>query len=400
MTNEQLLEIKQIHTEMLDAVEKGRNEQGTFNSELQEKFDRMNVRMDTIEISAQKAAQNIHVNGQLVKSFNPERKEAFEQFLRKGKEEMSQDQLKMIRSKEGLTPDQLKMLTEGDATGGGFFVVPEYVQEIIKSVILISPIRQYAKIRTTSTRSVKVPKRTGTFAATWTGEAQQQSEAKGLKYGMEEVPNHNLTAIQDISNEDLEDPMFDLSAEISSEVSEQFAKAEGTAFVNGNGKNQPEGFMGNSSVAYDPSTVSGAFTATGDEFVTCAHNLKSVYAANATWFLNRQTIGKVRLMKDSQGRPIWLPFAQSGLDGKNAPTIVGIPYAEVPDMDNVAANKFPVALGDWKRAYLIVDRLDIAMQRDPYSLGDFGAVRFRARKRVGGQLILSEAVRKIKIAVS
>src|SRR5579875_1879779 len=403
VTKEIITEVSNLHKEMLDTVERSVKETktafGQFEVTTQAKFDKLNVRLDELELKH--IRPYTHAAKQLQKNFNEKRKNAFDNWMRKGSEDISPEEKALIRSKEGFTPEQLKMLTEGDAQGGGFFVVPEYVQDIVKSVVLISRIRNYAKIRTTRSNVVKQPKRTGTMAATWTAEANKQSPASGLTYGIDEVPNHAMTAIMDISLEDLEDSMFDMAGEIQAEVAEQFARAEGASFVNGTGKGQPEGFMNNSSLSVDITNNATGFSPQGDEFTTCSTNMKSDYAKiGLTWFLNRQTLGKIRLLKDSQNRPIWLPFAQSGLSEGLVPQIAGIPYEEVPDMPQVGAGTYPVVLGCWPKAYLIVDRLDITMQRDPYILGDSGAVRFRARKRVGGQVILAEAIRKIMVTTN
>lgn len=387
MTKAQGEELLTLHKQMLETVDRYSKESGGQIEKLdtltRSTVEKINARMDQIEVDVQKASRgHKHATEELKKNYDANKKAAFDSYVRKGK--------------DGMGPDHHKLLTEGDATGGGFFVVPEYVDEIIKSIILISQIRGYAKVRTTNSNSVKLPKRLSTFAASWTAEAAQQGEALGLKYGMDDVPNHAMTAISRISMEDLEDNMFDMAAQINDEIAEQFALAEGTAFVNGNGKGQPEGFMFNSSVASDKTGQATALTYQG--FVNAAHNLKTVYAKEATWFLNRQSIGAVRLLVDGQGRPIWQPFAQSGLAEGNAPTIVGVPYAEIPDMPNVGAGTYPVAIGAWKRAYVIVDRISISVKRDDVTQADQGVVRFLARKRVGGQLVLSEAVRKIQVS--
>lgn len=384
---EQLNEMFALHKQMLDTVEANTKAGRTLDETVTEKVSKLNARLDEIEIAGARAARTAaaasvspYLESTLAKNFNPEKKEAYDQYLKKG-----------ITSQM-----HAKTLISGDATLGGFFIVPEYLQEIIKAIILISPIRKYAKIRTTATSSVKVPKRTATFAATWSNEVQQQTEAVGLRYGLDEVPNHALTAFQDVSEEDLDDSMFSLAEELNSEFAEQFAKAEGAAFVNGTSKGQPEGFMTNPAVAADHSGNATLLTYQG--YVTLAHNLKSGYVPDATWFLNRQTIGATRLIVDGQNRPIWMPMATSGMSAGNESTILGMPYAEIPDMPNVGAGTYPVALGAWKKAYLIVDRINISVVRDDLTQLTRGAVRFVARKRVGGQLVLTEAVRKMLIS--
>ena len=78
--------------------------------------------------------------------------------------------------------------------------------------------------------------------------------------------------------------------------------------------------------------------------------------------------------------------------------ILGSPYIEVTDMPDEGANTFPIAYGDWRRAYLIVDRINLSILRDPFTQGTTGTIRFIARRRVGGQVVLAEAIRKLKCA--
>jgi len=72
-------------------------------------------------------------------------------------------------------------------------------------------------------------------------------------------------------------------------------------------------------------------------------------------------------------------------------TILGCPYFEVPDMPAIGANSYPIAFGDFERCYTLVDRISLAVVRDPYSKASAGQVRFVGRRRVGGQVVLAEA---------
>lgn len=366
---------------------------------VQESIAKMNTRFD--EIEKKLFRPQLFQFGNAYSDGAAERKGAeyvaFSKVLKRGKAGASPEEQKMIKvGSLDMRPEEFKVLTETDDTGGGYLAPPEFVQEIIKGIILYSPVRNIARVRNTTMRSVRAPKRTGTFAAQWVGETATRSETTGLTYGLEEIPVHELYALADISNADLEDSAFDLNAELQMEFSEQFAKAEGTAFVNGVGKSsgQPEGFMFNTAIASDVTTSASALTYGG--FVTVAHNLKSFYAQNATWGMNRKTIGLTRQMVDGQNRPIWLPFGQSGLSGPNPPTILDIPYQEMPDMPDVGASTYPVVIGDFRRGYMIVDRIQIEVQRDPYTQNVKGVTRFVARKRVGGQVVLVEAIRKLQ----
>lgn len=284
-----------------------------------------------------------------------------------------------------------KVMTISDATTGGYLSSPEITNELLKTIVEYSPIRQVARIRTTSKQSAKIRKRTGTFAAQWTGEIGTRTETEGLLYGLEEVPNHELYALVDISNWDLEDSDFNLEAELNEEFREQFGVAEGTAFVNGNAVKKPEGILTNTSIG---ETVSGdANLLTADAFFTLFFAPKSVYTKSSAFVMNRATMLAASILKNAVDgtyllrrlgeEPVW--------------RILGSPVIEAVDMPDVGAGLYPVLFGDFRKGYVIIDRIAIAILRDPFTQAASGAVRFHARKRVGGQVIMPEAIFKMKI---
>ncbi len=168
--------------------------------------------------------------------------------------------------------------------------------------------------------------------------------------------------------------------------------AEGAAFVTGDAVGKPEGLLVNADVAETNSGDGGAITADG--LIDLFHAVKTAYARNGTWLMNRQTLGEVRKLKDSQGQYLWQPGLQAGVPG----AILGAPFVEAPDVPDIAANATPVVFGDFRRGYLIVDRVQMSVLRDPFTQATSGNVRFIARRRVGGQVVLAEAIRKQRIA--
>lgn len=283
--------------------------------------------------------------------------------------------------------DEFKALSVSIDTAGGYLAPIELVREIIKGETEISPVRALARVRTTAMKAVSIPKRKGQFAAQWVSEQGTKAETPGLSYGLEEIPTSEIYALVDISNQMLEDSAFNMESEISMEASEQFALAEGTAFVTGNGVGKPQGFLVNAEVG---STVSGAAaTITADGLLTLKHAIKTAYTRNANFVMNRTTLGSVRKLKDNTGQYLWMPGIANGKPN----TIDGDPYVEMPDMPGEGAGLKPVAYGDFRRAYTWVDRITMEMLRDPYTQATGGNVRFIIRKRVGGQVTLAEAIR-------
>lgn len=287
--------------------------------------------------------------------------------------------------------EELKVMKLSDATLGGYLASAEISGELLKDVVEFSPIRTIARIRPTSKESIKVRKRTGTFSAQWTGETGTKTETTGLKYGQETIPTHELYAMVDISNWDLEDSDFNLEAELRQEFGEQFGVAEGKSYVSGNAVAKPEGILTNASVG---ETKSGHATLLkADGFFTIYFEPKSVYVKNARFIMNRKTMLAASILKDSQNNYLLRRLGDSPVWN-----ILGAEVVEAVDMPDIAANVYPVLFGDFKKGYIIADRIALAILRDPYSAATFNCVRFHARKRIGGQVVQAEAIKKMKIS--
>ena len=294
--------------------------------------------------------------------------------------------------KEGLSPDEVKVLTVSNDATAGYLAPPEYVRELIKGIIEYSPIRSLARVRTTTNRSVQVPKRTAEFAAQWVAEEGARTETTGYAVGLEEIPAHELYALVDISEQELEDSVFNLEAEMNAEFTEQFAKAEGNAFISGDSIGKPQGLITNASVGTITTAANDALAA--DDLIGAAHNIKSEYMRNATWLFNRSTLSAIRKLKDASGQYIFQPgIYQMGI-GSN---LLGHPVVEASDLADIADGTKPVVFGDIRRAYMIVDRVNLSIMRDPFTQASSGNVRYIARRRVGGQVILPEAITTITI---
>ena len=303
----------------------------------------------------------------------------FDKWLRKGK--------------ENLTPDEVKVLTVGNDTTAGYLAPPEYVRELIKGIVEYSPIRSIARIRSTSQRSIQVPKRTGEFTAQWVAEQGTRSETTGYTVGLDEIAAHEMYALVDISEMELEDSVFNLEAEMNSEFTEQFAKAEGAAFVSGTAVGQPQGILTGLPGARSQTSINND-ALIADDLINAAHNVKAEYARNGSFILSRSTLAAVRKMQDGEGQYVFQPGVYAMGVGSN---ILGHPIVECTDMPAVANGTVPVVFGDFRRGYMIVDRTVLSIMRDPFTQASSGNVRYIARRRVGGQVILDEALTKITI---
>ena len=380
-------EFKAENQKRLDEIEKN----GHADPLLQEKVDKMSEEIASlaeVKQSAELQSKNLEdaqskiealetvmARPSNVKSEDVDiRVKAFGDWLRKGEvDEMEK-----------------KALYESDDTLGGFYAPTEYVEEIIKTVTEISPIRSIARIRQTNKRGIEIPKRTGQFSAQWVSENSTRSETTGYTTGLMQIDAHEQYALVDISQAMLEDSAFNLESEMASEFSEQFSKAEGTAFVSGSGVGQPLGFT--DSTAGVGSTNSGSGSAlTANGLLDLVYAIKSEYLGNSRFVMNRATFAKLLQLEDGEGQKIF----HVGLNlVSGAPsTIVGFPYVLATDMPDIGGSAKPIAFGDFSRAYTIVDRVNLSVMRDPYSQATSGNIRYVARRRVGGMVVLPEAIR-------
>ena len=284
---------------------------------------------------------------------------------------------------------EIKALTVGTAATAGNLAPAEYVEELIKVITEISPVRSVARIRQTSFKEIEVPSKTASFAAAWTAETGSRTETTGYTTSLNTIPTHELYALVDISSQLLEDSVFNLEDEMNMEFAEQFAKAEGAAFISGNGTNKPTGITNGSTVASTAAAAAAAIAT--DDLMNLVHDVKSEYARNATFMLNRSTLGAIRKLKDTAGAYIF----QTGFSGQSGlpNTILGSPYVEAVDVADIGASAKSVLFGDYRRGYMIVDRIALSVLRDPYSQASSGNVRYIARRRVGGEVVLAEAMR-------
>ena len=391
LIDEQVTIVKELR-EKVEASEQGK----ITAAELKEAQDKIDVRLGEIDDKVKEIkATNDRIDQLETKLQQPgfmqpdpseksPTHKAFENWLRKGERGITQEEQLLLR------PTDVKSLAIEGGTGVAYLAPGEYVNEIIKGVVEISPIRSLADVRPTSNDYVEIPKRTAEFAATWVAEEGTRSETTGLTYGMERIPNHEMYALVKVSRRALEDSAFNLEAELTAEFAEQFAKAEGTAFVTGDAVGKPEGFTVNSSVSATTVVHDASDAAVlPDGIIGLQHVIKTAYGANARFLMNRSMISLCRQAKTTTSNIyLWQPDFREGTPG----TLLGVPIVEVPDMADGADAAKCMAYGDFRRGYVISDRVQIEIQRLVELYAASGQVGFLARKRVGGQVVLPEAI--------
>ena len=303
---------------------------------------------------------------------------------------------------------ELKSFSGVVAADGGY-AVPKEIDEIVDATLKsISPIRAIANVvRVGSAGYRKLVTQNGVTSG-WAAETATRPETATPTFN-EIVPSFgDLYANPAATQAMLDDAAFDVEGWLASEIATEFAKAEGSAFVNGNCTNKPKGFLTYpnattsdatrpfGTLQYVPSGAAGAFLASNpqDKLVELLHSLRAPYRQGATWVMNSSTLATIRKFKTADGAFIW----QAGLVAGQPDTLLGYPVIEAEDMPDIAANSLSIAFGNFKVGYLIAERSETNILRDPFSNKPY--VHFYATKRLGGAVINSEAIKLMKFAAS
>ncbi len=315
-----------------------------------------------------------------------EYKAAFCNYLRKGMD-------------AGLEQLQLKALSAGSDADGGYLVTTPMSQTIVQIINESSPMRQLASVETISSDSLDLIEDTGDMAASWVAETDARSDTTTAQIGKNNIPVYEMYAQPKATQKLIDDGSIDIEQWVARKVADKFARLEATAFISGDGTGKPTGIL-----SYTAGTawgdiqqvVSGSDAAiTGDSLLKLYYSLKDDYAKRATFLMHRSTVQAVRLLKDSTtGQYLWQPGLASGTPD----TLLGVPVALAADMPVPASGSLSVALGDFKRGYLIVDRVGIRTLRDPFTAKPF--VVFYTTKRVGGEVVDYEAIKLLKLSAS
>ncbi|MED5543738.1 MAG: phage major capsid protein [Pseudomonadota bacterium] len=294
----------------------------------------------------------------------------------------------------------------GAVPSDGGYAVPREIDALIAARLKsVSPIRSIAQVVQTGSAGYRKLISTGGTASGWVSETAARPATATPSFAEIAPPTGELYANPAASQAMLDDAGFDLPTWLADEIATEFARAEGAAFVSGSGTNQPMGFItGTTSTAGDATrqfgtlqhVVSGNASTLGTnpelKLIDLVHALKAGHRQGASWVMNAQTLALVRKLKTSDGAFLWQP----GLVDGQPDRLLGYPVVEASDMPDVAANTTPIAFGNFRAGYLIAERSATAILRDPFTNKPF--VHFYATKRVGGQVLDSDAIKLLKIS--
>lgn len=357
-----------------------------LQADLQEKLHKQEERLTMLDHKSAVAARPVLSTRANVDA--PHQK-AFDAYLRSGDD-------------DGLRGLELegKAMSTAVNSDGGYLVDPVTSEAITSKLAATASIRAVASVVNVEATSYDVLIDQNDTGAGWADEVSSTAETGTPTIERISIPLYELNAMPKISQRLLDDSAFDVENWLAGRISEKFARAEATAFVNGDGVDKPRGFLNHSSVdndvwawgnlGYVPTQVVTPDLGDGSCLIDLVYALGAEYRANATFVINSRTAGALRKLTDQDGRHLWA----DGLAAAEPARLLGYPVLISEDMPDIDTGTTPIAFGDFGAGYTIAERPDLRVLRDPFSAKPH--VLFYASKRVGGDVSDFAAIKLLR----
>ena len=293
---------------------------------------------------------------------------------------------KNMRSKT-VRPDVQDALQIGTDSEGGYLVPDEFEHTLVEALQEENIFRKIAHVIRTSSGDRKIPVVASKGSASWVDEEGVIPDSDDA-FGQVSIGAYKLGTLIKVSNELLNDSVFNLEAYVSKEFGRRCGAKEEDAFFNGDGTGKPTGILHATLGAETGVTSANATAITADEIIDLFYSLKAPYRKRAVWILNDATVKAVRKLKDGNGNYLWQPALTEGSPDR----ILGRPVYTSAYMPTIAASAKTVVFGDFSY-YWIADRQGRTFKKLSELYATTDQTGFMATQRVDGKLILREAVK-------
>lgn len=408
-------EFKKTNDDRLKEIEK----RGTASAETEQKLARIEKDLDKLEslkrqiedLEAMASRPNGNGKGDEFTPAQRKHMDAFEAWMRKPGDSEKAAQLSHAA---------LEAKAVSSSTGSAGHAIPEIIGARIQETLQQeSPMRSVVDVVTVGSSDYKELVDVNGEDFGWVGETTSRTATNTPALEQVAPTMGEIYAYPQVYEHILDDAFFDVGAWLIRKISRAFARGEGEAFISGNGSNKPTGFLNGSpaatgdfasparafgTVEYIPTGVAGALPNDmlgspagnpGDVFLDTIHALRPMWRQNAIWLMNTTTKGAIRKFKDVDGNYL----LRQGLEAGEGDRLLGYQIREMDHMPDVGSNTFPIAFGNFREAYLAVERTALRITIDD-NISSPGSVKFYVRKRIGGKLRQDQAIKLIKAAAS
>ncbi|MCP2265567.1 phage major capsid protein [Promicromonospora thailandica] len=315
---------------------------------------------------------------------------AFTAFLRGGMEAVTPEDRGLMQSRY-----EARAGAAGTPSAGGYTVPPGFLARMVETVKAYGGVLSLAEVLNTATgNDLQWPSNddTGNVGAI-VGENTQVTE-QDTTFGNVELGAYMYTSkIIRLSLQLLQDSAFDLDAFVARKFGERIGRAGAAHFAAGTGTNQPLGVNTGTNIL-----TSGAATTaiTYDNLVDLEHKIDPALRERARYLVHDDVVKTVRKLKDSQGRPLWVPAMAGGVPS----TINGRPYTVDNSLPALAAGSKSAVFGDFREAYVVRMVAGAQTLRLAERYADYLQVGFLGFQRMDGTIQNQSAIAVLHQAVT
>lgn len=384
-------------------------------ADLKSQFEEVMAKIQRGDIGGDAKAQEVagielkHFNAMIRASFQSKGRPAPAELDAKGYAEYKSGFYKLIAGVniDSLSPDERKAMSAGSDPDGGYMLPQSTVGRMVAKVYEQSTMRQLANVQTISTNKLEGIVDNDEAGAGWVSEMGARGDTNTPKVGKWEIEAHEMYAQPKTTQMLLDDSATDVEAWLAGKTADKFARVEGAGFTTGDGVGKPRGLFAYPTAATpDDSRAWGTFehiktgtngdfnaTTKADPLMDLIGAFKDQYLQNAAFLMRRELRTKIRKLKGATSDLyLWEPSMAAGTPDR----LMGYTVKVDQYVPALATDSLSLALGDFKEAYTIVDRIGIRTLRDPFT--DKPYIKFYSTKRTGGGAVNFEAVKFLKLS--
>lgn len=395
-----ILEMRTKRAQLWDAakafLEAHRANDGTLSAEDNTAYQRMEDDVINLGKEIERLERQAAIDAELNKPVNrpitarPDATDNADKPEKKGRasDEYRESFWRVMRAKS-VPHEVYNALTIGTDSEGGYLAPDEYQRTLIDALQDQNIFRSLAHVISTSSGDRKIPVVASHGSAAWIDEGGQYPESDDA-FGQVSIGAFKLATMIKVSEELLNDSVFDVPGYIAREFARRIGAAEEEAFFNGNGTGRPLGILAANGGAQTGVTTASATAITMDEVMDLFYSLRAPYRKNSVFIMNDSSIKAIRKLKNNNGDYLWQPSVQVGQPDR----LLGRPIYTSTFMPEVGSEARAILFGDLSY-YWVADRQGRSFKRLNELFAPTGQVGFLASERVDGKLILSEAVKAL-----
>lgn len=272
---------------------------------------------------------------------------------------------------------------------GGYTVATDVADRVLDALKAYGGMRGAAEVlRTAMGNPMSFPTSDGTAEEGEIVDQNASATDADVTFGTLALPVYKYSSkVVTVPVELLMDSSIDVEAFVRSRLVTRLGRITNKHFTIGTGSSQPNGLITAATVG-KTGTTGQTLTVIYDDLVDLEHSVDPAYreGGNCSFMMADGSVKIIKKLKDSQGRPIFIPGYDPANNGK-LDTLLGYPIKINQSVAVMAANAKSIAFGDMSK-YVIRDVMDIILQRYTDSAyAKKGQVGFLAWLRSGGNLM-------------